>query len=239
MTAIPEKTDKMGLQSMRYISLLPVLQTFYIRALQTAVKRERKPNETNILGYEPGRSTAGITATLRQILGKATEWGIGAFVASADVEGAFACIRHMDIERALLQKGVHPSSICALLRESCDLKGRINLPGAPMSSPFPYARGARQGSVEGPDMWNQVLDNALREPAARWESEKNGLKLAADYCRLRKKSPHYFSGEDMNGTEGSVLHHLCWADDLYAMAGSIEHLPMLWRIWICGGRRKV
>ena len=28
----------------------------------------------------------------------------------------------------------------------------------------------------------------------------------------------------MNGTEGSVLHHLCWADDLYAMAGSIEHL---------------
>ena len=28
----------------------------------------------------------------------------------------------------------------------------------------------------------------------------------------------------MNGAEGSVLHHLCWADDLYAMAGSIEHL---------------
>ena len=58
---------------MRYISLLPVIQKFYIRALQTAVKRERKPHETNILGYEPERSTAGITATLRQILGKATE----------------------------------------------------------------------------------------------------------------------------------------------------------------------
>ena len=28
----------------------------------------------------------------------------------------------------------------------------------------------------------------------------------------------------MNGTDGLVLHHLCWADDLYAMAGSIEHL---------------
>ena len=70
LTAIPKKTD---LQSMRYISLLLVLQKFYIRALQTAVKRERRPNETNILGYEPGRSTAGITATLRQILGKATK----------------------------------------------------------------------------------------------------------------------------------------------------------------------
>ena len=41
----------------------------------------------------------------------------------------FDCIRHMDVERALLQKGVHLASICALLRISCDLKGRINLPG--------------------------------------------------------------------------------------------------------------
>ena len=170
LSAIPKKTDKVGLQSMRYISLLPVLQKFYIRTLQTAVRRERKPQETHILGYEPGRSTAGITAILRQILVKAAEWGIGAFIASADVESAFDCIKHMDVERALLQKGVHPASICALLRESCDIKRRINLPGAPMSSPFPYARGARQGSVEGPYMWNQVLDYALREPAARWES---------------------------------------------------------------------
>ena len=100
-------------------------------------------------------------------------------MASADVGSAFDCIKHMDVERALLQKGVHPASICALLRESCDLKGRINLPGAPMSSPFPYVRGTRQGSVEGPDMWNQVLDNALREPAARLESQIIGLRAGS------------------------------------------------------------
>ena len=41
LTAIPKKTDKVGLQSMIYISLLLVLQKFYIRALLTAVKRER------------------------------------------------------------------------------------------------------------------------------------------------------------------------------------------------------
>ena len=140
------------------------------------------------------------------------------------MESAFDCIKHMDVESALLQKGVHPASICALFRESCDLKGRNGLPGASMSSPFPYVRGARQGSVEGPDMWNQVLDNALREPAARWESEKIGFKLAADYCRLRKRKRRSFTDEDMNGTEGSVLHHLCWAVDLYAMAGSVENL---------------
>ena len=53
-----------------------------------------------------------------------------------------------------------------------------NLPGAPMSLAFLYARGGRQGSVGGLDMWNQVLDNALREPGGRWEMEGVGFMLA-------------------------------------------------------------
>ena len=68
---------------------------------------------------------------------------------------------------------LNPSAL--FLRESSDLKGRINVPGAPMSPAFLYARGARQGSEEGPDMWNQVLDNALREPASRWGIGGNRL----------------------------------------------------------------
>ena len=77
LTTIPKKSDKVGFRLMRYISLLLVIQKFYIRALQTAVGRERQPHETNILGCEPGRSTAGVTATLRQVLSKAAEWSVG------------------------------------------------------------------------------------------------------------------------------------------------------------------
>ena len=102
MAAIEKKSGKVGFRSMRYISLLLGLQKFYIRALQTVVRRERKPHETIILGCEPGRSIAGVTATLRQVLSKAAEWSVGAFVASADVEGAFDCIKHDDVEKALL-----------------------------------------------------------------------------------------------------------------------------------------
>ena len=68
LTAIPKKSDKVGFRPMRYISLLPVLRKFYIRGLQAAVRRERKPHETNILGYERGRSAAGVTSTLRGCL---------------------------------------------------------------------------------------------------------------------------------------------------------------------------
>ena len=131
-TANPKKSDKVGFRAMRYITLLPVLQKFCIPALQTAMRRESKPHETNILGYEPGRSTAGVTGTLRQAFSKAAERGVDAFVASADVEGAFDCIRHEDVEKALLQKGVHPGAVCSLLGESCDLKGRKSLPDAPI-----------------------------------------------------------------------------------------------------------
>ena len=215
LTAIPKKSDKVGFRSMRYISLLPVIQKFYIRALQSAVRRERKPHETNILGYEPGRSTAGVTATVRQVLSKAAEWRVGAFVASADVEGAFDGIKHDDVAKALLQKSVHPESVCSLLRESSDLKGRINLPGAPMSPAFLYARGARQGSVEGPDLWNQV---------SRLESEGIGFMLAKDYRKVKKRRGS--SGEDVKD-EGRVLHHLSWVDDLYAMAGTMNQLTRI------------
>ena len=120
---------------------------------------------------------------------------------------------------------MHPESVCSLLRESSDLNGRINLSGAPMSPALLYARGARQGSVEGPDMWNQVLDNALREPAGRWETEGVGFMLARDYrkAQMRRRG----SSGDAVKDESQVLHHLCWADDLYAMAGAMNHLTRI------------
>ena len=55
----------------------------------------------------------------------------------------FDGIRHQDITDALLQKGVHPEVICALLRGSFGLQGKISLFGALLSSGFEYARGQR------------------------------------------------------------------------------------------------
>ena len=40
-------------------------------------------------------------------------------------------------------------------------------------------------------MWNQVLDDALREPAGRWESEGTGFRLAMDYRKAQKRRRDY------------------------------------------------
>ena len=93
----------------------------------------------------------------------------------------------------------------------------------PLISPeFQFARVTCQGSAEGPDLWNQVLDNALREPAARWETEGIGFRLATDYRRAHKKRRGPSSDAVDNG--GRVLHHLCWCNDSYAMSGTMHRL---------------
>ena len=130
-----------------------------------------------------------------------------------------------DVGKALLQKGGHPEAVCSLVRESSDLKGIINLFGASTSPDILYARGARQESVEGPDMVNQALDKALREPAARCESESIGLRLATHYHEAQKRR-RGTSGE-VTRNEGRVLNHLCWTDDLYATTGTMDHLTRI------------
>ena len=57
------------------------------------------------------------------------------------------------------------------------------------------------------------------------ESEGIGFRLAKDY-RKAKKRRRGSSGEAVKH-EGRVLHHLCWADDLYAMAGTMNHLTRI------------
>ena len=161
MTAIPKKSDKVGFRSMRYISLLLVVQTFYIRALQTAVRRERITRNKH-LGLRARKIHYWCDCNTETSAQQSGCMVCGAFVASADVEGAFDCIKHDDVDKASLQKNVHPESVCSLFRDSCDLKARFNLPGAPMSPAFLYARGARQGSVEGPD--TEPRDSASCSP---------------------------------------------------------------------------
>ena len=49
--------------------------------------------------------------------------------------------------------------------------------------------------------------------------------LARDYRKAQKRRRG--SSGDALKDEGRVLHHLCWADDLYAMAGTMNHLTRI------------
>ena len=53
-----------------------------------------------------------------------------------------------------------------------------------------------------------------------------GFRLVDDYRRSRKKRL-CCSGGAVKCSSGRVLHHLCWADDLYIMAGTMENLTRI------------
>ena len=143
-------------------------------------------------------------------------------MASADVEGAFDGIGHEDVNTCSLAEG--RTSWNGLLISALFLISRAGSAyRVPLvSSEFLNARVTRQGSVEGSDLWNQVLDNSLREPASRWKTDGIGFRLATDYRRALKKRHGPSSDAVDNG--GLVLHHLCWANDSYAMSGTMDRL---------------
>ena len=62
----------------------------------------------------------------------------------------------------------------------------------------------------------QVLANALREPAS-----------CLPEITVKPKKRRRGSSGDAVKDGGRVLHHLCWADDFYAMAGTIKHLTRI------------
>ena len=161
------------------------------------------------------------------MLSKAAQRGVGAFVASADVEGAIDGIRHHDVTEALLQKGMHPEAVCALMRESIDLDG-----GAPMAPEFSHARGTRQESVEGPDMWNQVLDSALRKPAARWEAEGIDFDLRLTIAEQRRDGRALLGMIEffiICAGPMTCVHWLSQSRILKDTTDSIEKLGMQWK----------
>ena len=125
---------------------------------------------------------------------------------SADVEAAFDGIGHEDVTQALLQKGVHPGTVCQFLRESFDLRTESAYRVQLVSSEFLDARVTRQGSVEGPDLWNQVLDNVLREPMHVGKLRESALDLQRITAERRRKDVAPSSDAVDNGGRCFIIY---------------------------------
>ena len=85
-----------------------------------------------------------------------------------------------------------------------------------------------------------VLDreawNALICGIRYWTTHSENLQVAGNRRELASCSPRDYrkaqkrrrgSSGDAVKHEGRVLHHSCWADDLYAMAGTMIHLTRI------------
>ena len=64
--AIPKKSNLVGFHSMRYISLLLMIQKFYIRASQSATDVKENHMRQTSWAMKQGEPLLGVSATLKQ-----------------------------------------------------------------------------------------------------------------------------------------------------------------------------
>eukprot|EP00973_Karenia_brevis_P017811 2447523-Karenia_brevis.AAC.1 len=200
----PKEIGKIGLDKFRWLSLTPVLQKLYLRFMLETSKRYVNPYSSNVLGFEAGRSPRDVVGIAKQVIFKAYDWGLPLFIAGGDVKHAFDQLRHGHVYTALQKRGLHPTLIRALMSEMSNLEATVTIPGATESEPIRYDRGGRQGGVDTPFIFNQVVDAALEETVQHWRINKFGFEML-DHLRL--------GDVGSLGYVTSHLSHLIWADN--------------------------
>ena len=118
---IPKEVSSTNLEKYLWISKIDCMQQWYLRSLRRSYSANLKPSTVATYGFEAGRRTSDVTNSLRSILVFVNTWhralNLEVHIAAQDVATAFDSIDHDLLKTALLERGVHPRMVLALLRE--------------------------------------------------------------------------------------------------------------------------
>ena len=156
-----------------------------------------------IFGFEEHHSTEQICVGLQLLVSKGREWPSGhpIVVLSADVKAAFDELDLDAVLDCLCHWNFPGELIAALVEESLELEAEAMLHGV-RSKTFPFTRSVRQGGVESTFEWNLVVRRMLDSCYDRWQAAGYGVRLPVV----------------------GLINHVVWADNLYFIGHSIEHV---------------
>ncbi|CAK0809472.1 unnamed protein product, partial [Prorocentrum cordatum] len=127
-------------------------------------------------------------------------------VGTLDIKTAFETMRHGHVSRILLNKGLHPNLVRAMLREMSILFCSMVLPGMLASDSFPLEVGGKQGGVETLELFNCMVEFVLEPLVPSWRSRNFGILFDA-------RCP--------------PLTHLIWADNFILFASSVQQFQTM------------
>ncbi|CAB0028591.1 unnamed protein product [Trichogramma brassicae] len=158
--------DRSALKSYRPVCLLPVLSKVLERLIRwrlLPVISNEEHASSRQFGFRAGRSTAdaiGLAKSIVSECGKPLAFGI-----LFDITGAFDNLRWHSVMEKLATRSC-PGNIWQLVRDY--LGGRtVSLTSDGSRVAREVKKGAPQGSILGPDMWNMCMDPVLREVQER------------------------------------------------------------------------
>ena len=205
LTGIPKVRSPDCLTDFRFIAKTPTFQKWYLECIVSLIVQSLLPSPVYVYGFRKGCCSGFVTELIRQALHLSKLWGKTLYVISADIATAFDDMKHPEMARSLLARGVHPRLVHAVMMEYMDLRARVKLADADPTDFFSYSKAGGQGGVETPEVFNIMME-ALASPVVEsWSQRGFGFTIDAT----------------------NFVTHAVWADNWFLFAKSEEEARIM------------
>ena len=185
-----KKGDPKQPENYRPITLLSILYKIFSRMLGSRIKaildREQSSDQA---GFRPGYSVDDHLFTVVMLIEKMNEYQQPLWICAVDFRKAFDTVEHEQLWSAMLAQGVPPVYVRTLAELYTNQVGKIVADVT--SKSFKIKRGTKQGDPLSPQLFNSVLEQALRDIQAKWRRNGWGIQLGGGkereqlLCNLR------------------------------------------------------
>ena len=179
VTIVPKKGDLSHCNNNRGITLRSTASKLYqiilLRRLNDGLERLLRENQC---GFRKNRSCVDQIYSLRSIIHNFTEYNLPLYINFVDFKSAFDCINREFIWKALDHYGL-PSKYIRIVQAFFDGTASAVRVNGELTDWFDVGSGTGQGDIQGPPMFNVVLNLAIHMAEINKDLSK-GLVLVKD-----------------------------------------------------------
>jgi hypothetical protein len=217
----PSKTE-----NYRPISLLPSITKTLESVVHERIKNWYSSSIGNYqAGFMKNKQISEHTAALRVIAEQTRAAASRVVCVLLDLKKAYDSVDREALFRTLSSLHLPPDIRVLLSRLYANSECRVRVADC-HSAPIPTSRGVMQGSVLSPLLFNILLESAIREASAQWDSANLlGIK------RLRCQDNDIFAPQTGNVEESSVhVRLLAYADDISLLCDTTDEACLMVQI---------
>ena len=224
-----DKGDSASCANYRGISLLSVIGKGFshilVQRLQKLLDHPTRPCLLDYqFGFRRGRGTLMACGILQRILESGEETDTGIYSLFIDLEKTVDQVPRNRLWRMMLEAG-YPYDFVRLLRNMHHDTHGIVRDNGQYGKPFPISLGVRQGSKEGPLLFNIFIDIITRRALARMKKDPElGVKLSYRY-------DGQWVSQGLQPDYEHIIHCLMYADDVVLLATSEASLQKMYNIF--------